>query len=223
MGGVNVKENEMYKYVKELLEGIGYDVYAEVEVNSWGGSGRADVIGYQKPAVCIVEMKTSLSMELIEQAYKWKRFGHYIYIAIPKRKKQIPTFVCNMLSSMGIGIIEVGDRVWGTRIVLKAKFNRPYKNTKWDDVLKPEHQTWLEGGSSGGGYVTNYKLTIDRVKRYLKMKRGWVSMNELLDHCETHYSNPKNSLAKALREFESNWCETKVINRRVHFKYKEGK
>lgn len=216
-----VKESDLYNPVKKLLQNMGYEVYAEVEPHVPGNwSARADVIGYNKPAVCIVEMKTSLSVEVIEQAYRWLPHAHYIYIAIPSRKKGIPTFVENMLARYGIGIITVNNYM-GTRIHLRARFNRPKFKHDWSKLLLPQHQTWVEGGASRGGHVTAYKLTIERVRNYLSRNpHRWFTMDEILSHCETHYANPKNSLSKALREFEHEWCESKLIKRKLAYRIK---
>jgi hypothetical protein len=211
-----MKESDLYRPVKDALEQLGYEVYAEVEYGS--GGKRADVVGYQHPAVCVVEMKTSLTMDLIEQAYKWLPYAHHIYIAIPARKKDVPSFVSKLLHQFGIGIMQVTPR---GRVVVtqRAKFNRPRHASKWKKILRPEHQTWLEGGSQGGGYVTPYKLTIERVRQYLSRNpHRWFTIREILDHCETHYASPKNSLSKALREFEHDWCESKIDDRKLYFR-----
>jgi len=208
----------MYPKVKELLEEMGYEVFSEVQPSFT--FRRADVVGYNKPAVCIVEMKTSLTMDLIQQAYQWLPYAHYVYIAIPKRVKGIHDFVFKVLKGFGIGIIEVD---WFTDVSLKAKFNRPVLKKDWDNELLPEHKTWLDGGSSGGGYVTPYKLTMSKVRSYLERKYPrWVPLSEILEHCETHYRSPKNSLSNALRKFEQEWCETKVINRKLHLRIKKN-
>lgn len=216
-----MKETELFKPVKDWLEERGYEVFAEVQ--AWGGA-RADIIGRNRPVIAAVELKTSLTMELIDQAIKWRAFCHYVYIAIPMRQKPIPAFVRKILIENRIGVLEVDTRYFqSVHVKQPARFNRPYGKTRgsvrtWDELLKEEHKTWVQGGNAGGGYVTPYALTIDRVKRYLQMKRDWTPLNEILDHCETHYSNPKAGLSQALRNFESDWCEAKIINRRLHYR-----
>ncbi len=87
-------------------------------------------------------------------------------------------------------------------------------------------------------------MTIERVKEMLKKVRsgkgfslwryengklidvrneavdGWVDINTILTYCETHYASPKPSLSKALRDFENDWCESQMIGRKLHFRYK---
>lgn len=224
-----MKEADLYPPVKSWLEDSGYEVYSEVKLKH-AGMKRADIVARLSPATTIVELKTTLSIDLVEQAFFWKRFAHYIYIAIPKRKKPLPTFIEKLLRDNKIGVLEVDLKRLKLNPVVKipAKYNRPiFKKYDWDDQLLPEHQTWVPGGSAGGGYVTTYRLTMQDVKTYLKRQRrfdkqndGWLMIKDILDHCETHYRNPKSSLSKALRTFEHEWCECKKEKGRLWFRYK---
>ena len=78
-----MKESELFGPVKKfLLEQGCTDVYGEVM--------NCDVLGINGDINYIVEMKTSLTFKLIDQALKRVRLGQYVYIAIPKRKQAIP-------------------------------------------------------------------------------------------------------------------------------------
>lgn len=230
-----LQESDLFEPVKKWLEEREYEVFSEVEVPS--ASGRIDVVGKKKPAYCAVEMKTSLSLELVDQAVKRRQAFHYIYIAIPKRKKEIPFFIERILMKEKIGILLIDVKYGNVSCCLPARFNRPIFSTKYsklESILTEEHKTWLKGGSNGGGYVTPYKLTMERVKEYLYGERykwasvhegdeGWRSINNILDHCETHYGSPKSSLSNALRKFEEEWCESMVIGRKLHYRFKGAK
>src|SRR5690606_26527703 len=135
-----MKETDLYEPVKKLLEDIGYEVYAEVQ--PYQGGKRADVVGIMGPAVCVVEMKTSLSMELIEQAYLWTNRAHYVFIAVPMRRKGLPHFVHFILKKLNIGLIEVGG-YWSANVTVKPRFNRidRKRNINWHSIVRPEHQT----------------------------------------------------------------------------------
>lgn len=229
------KEVDLYEPIKIHFEERGFDVFAEVVVPHAGG--RIDVVAASGPAVVAIELKQGLSVELIGQALKRKRVAHYVYIAIFERRKPPESWLLEFLDREGIGIMEVGEE--GARISRRAKFNRPTKigrKLDWTKILRPEHQTWLPGGSAGGGYVTAYAMTMKGIRHYLSRSRvqdsavelwnrdrknpGWRTVNEILEYCETHYHTPKNSLGKALQEFESSWCEVKVENRKRYFRHK---
>lgn len=230
-----MKETELYLPVKNWLEEKGYDVYAEVSPKY--ASGRADIIAKNGAAICIVEMKTSLSLELLDQAYGWRDHAHYTYIAIPRRKKHIPTIIRDFLKANRIGLLEVDTRLSHNSVYPKidARFNRPLLQNKieWDKELLPQHKTYAEGGTNRGGYYTPYKGTMERVKAHLKTARrsmqkdrdpdGWVTIKEILNHCETHYAAPKSSLSNALRKFEAEDVEHMVRDGKLHFRIREVK
>jgi hypothetical protein len=216
-----MKETDLFPPLKEWLENAGYEVFAEVQSIHTGG--RADIVATQSPVVSIVEMKVTLSLDLIGQAVRWKPYANFIYVAVPRSKNgRYGDYACQLLRSEGIGLLEVkGNYVYDT---IRAKFNRRI-NDHIRQSLVEQHKD-LPGGHAGGGYVTPYKLTIDRVKEYLGSYRfskddGWATMAEILQHCETHYSSPKASLAAAMKGFEEKHFESKVIDRKLHFRLRK--
>ena len=98
---MKIKESDLFPAVKEWLEERGYEVYSEVEC----GTRRADVVGKCGNLITVVEMKTTLSLDLIEQAFRWKRLANYVYVAIPKPQKGVHWFAARMLRREGIGIL----------------------------------------------------------------------------------------------------------------------
>lgn len=86
----------------------------------------------------------------------------------------------------------------------------------------------MQGGSTGGGFYTPYRGTMQNVRELLERRRkwpgangdpdGWLTISEILDHCETHYASPKPSLSSALRSFEGDWCEWKKENGKLWFR-----
>lgn len=217
-----MKETDLFFPVKEWLEERGYEVFSEVQSRYTGG--RADIVAVNGPSVSVVEMKTSLSLDVIAQAYRWKPYANYIYVAVPRsRHRKLHGYASLFLKRDGIGLLEVDDKQW-TRVndIIRAIFHRRIDDHIRESLV-PQHKE-LPGGHAGGGYVTTYRLTIDRVKSYLRTcalrnkNDGWVTIKDILDHCETHYSAPKPSLSKALREFENDWCETKKEGGKLWFR-----
>lgn len=206
-------ESDMFEPLKAHFVESGYEVYSEVVLP---GGGRADLVAADDKQIICVEMKKSLSMDLIDQVIERKASFAHVFIAIPDRKSYFPRFVDRIFRKYGIGVLYVtkNGRVYEER---KSLYRRAF-NKKVDikSYLKPEQQTGIPGGSKGGGYVTEYSLMISRVKRYLEQKKDWVELGEILEHCEIYYSSPRSSLSKTLRGYESDWCETEVINGRTH-------
>lgn len=231
-----MKESDLYEPIKDLFESKGYDVYAEVTVRYTGG--RIDIVAAAPPAYTAIEMKTTLSVELIAQAIERKNVFPLVYIAIPypKKRKQISRWLLDYLKAEGIGIIYVYNS-YNTNfaaIHLGAKWRKPRYGRRVDltKILREEHKTWAVGGTNGGGYVTPYRLTMVGVKNYLRNARktdenligtvetaGWRNMNDILEVCETHYQTPRSSLAKAMLEFEDG-IESKKFKNRLYFRLK---
>lgn len=208
-------ESDLYDPIKQWMEERGFTVYSEVECRA--GGGRADVVVTSGPVVGVVEMKQSLTLDLIDQALRWRGYANYIWIAIPYKQKAHKRFVQMVLQDYGIGVLMVSQY----RSVTADKNPRFMRRTlpSLKDALTEHHLTsGLKGGHSGGGYITKYRITINNVRRYLHRAGDWRSIKEILDHCETHYASPRASLAKALQHFEEDWCESKKEGGKLYFR-----
>jgi hypothetical protein len=211
------KESDMFEPVKSYLEHQGYEVYSEVVLP---GGSRADIVGLDKHRTVCIEMKKTLSMDLIDQAIERKSCFAFVYLAIPERKSPLPRFVERIFRQHGFGILYVlddGDVYEKRKPIYRRAFNKKFDPAYY---LKPEQKIGVPGGTQGGGYVTDYSLMIRDVKRYLSRQTDWVELGQVLEHCEVRYSNPRSGLSKALRSFETDWCEVKKINHRLHVRMK---
>lgn len=238
-----MKETELFEPVKKWLEDGGHEVYSEVRANKYGGR-RADVVGVHGNIVTVVEMKVTLSLDLIEQAVLWKNHAHYIYVAVPHPKKgYLNDFAVRLLCQYGIGILTVNfdsrglDGTPSVSLYPYRTMPKVHRNITSDlrDSLTEYHKDGPPGGHQGGGYITAYRITMIHVKEYLdkelrfahrewgelKGRNGWRTTTEILEEVTTHYSSPKQSLAKALHEFEQDWCESKIECRKLYFRHKK--
>ncbi len=221
-----MKETELFPVVKQWLEQRDYEVFAEVTSLETGG--RADVVAVNGPAVTVVEMKNSLTLDVVAQAARWTLYANYVFIAVRgSAKRRISRYVSNLLQREGIGLLEVifpeKVSVFRGPYIFQASKGRFHRRI--DDHLRSEltqKHKLLPGGHHGGGYVTTYSNTIDRVKDYLRYgARGeWTTLDDILNHCETHWASPRSSLAQAIRNFEKDWCETKKEGCKVWYRIK---
>lgn len=229
-----LKETDMFLPIKNYFLEKDCEVFSEVL--SEHSSRRADVVVRQDKIITVIEMKTTLSMDLLEQANRWLYKANYVYIAIPHPKDgHINEYARKCLRRDGIGILtvdfryakyymssieEMGILVPVTEISNPKLFRRV--KTNWDKCLTEEHKNTLIGGSKGGGYITPYSTTISAVKRCLKYHPEGVSLNDIVQKVQTHYCNPKQGLFKALTVFEDDWCDTYTVGRTRYFKIREG-
>ncbi|MFP7474292.1 hypothetical protein SFC55_25235 [Niallia taxi] len=211
-----MKESELFEPVKKFLLGQGCtDVYGEVM--------NCDVLGINGEINYIVEMKTSLSFKVIDQAMERVRLGHYIFIAIPKRKQAIPRCVKEILEAYDIGLIQIGKRK--TSVTIPAQYNNIVDNRngykRIRNRIREHHQTQLGGIKKGEG-VTAYSTTMDNIRAYMRTREGeWITVDEILANCTTHYKKPKSSVAATLqKKWNKSWCETKLENRRRYYRIK---
>jgi hypothetical protein len=218
-----MKETDLYEPVKIWLEHKGYKVYPEV----CHRTTRADVVGIKDDCTVIVELKTSLSLELISQGVDWIQMGaaNEVYVAVPEPQKSILRYTQGLLRREGLGLLLVNPNSY--RQVKCSVGILPRKLDISRSIAKsitPFHdEVDIQGGHSGGGYMTGYRATMMGIYRYLSDSPGWHPLDGIMNACPTHYTgNARASTAKALKEFESKWCESKVISRKLHFRHKKG-
>jgi hypothetical protein len=219
-----IKESDLFVPVKSFLMESGCsNVYGEVL--------DCDVLGVNGSCNVIVELKTTLNFKLIDQALDRLHLGHYVYIAVPKRKEQVPRCVRSILETNKIGLIEVDQYRYSNDLIayptIPAKYNRHaaewrkkgHKSIR--DYIKSYHETQI-GGVKGGEGATNYSVMIGNIKEFLcyRKRKKWTSLEEILNHCETHYANPKPSLLTTLQaHWNTNWCEYKRENGKAYFRF----
>src|SRR5690625_2016045 len=93
--GFMVSETDLYLPIKSWLENDGYEVYPEISPKPL--RQRADIVAKLNNKVTVIEMKVSMSLSVIEQAYAWKKHAHFIYIAIPKGNKKTSEIILSIL------------------------------------------------------------------------------------------------------------------------------
>lgn len=99
-----VRETDLYKPVKKLLEDMGYGIKSEV--------GDVDIAALKGESLLIVELKTSINLKLVIQAAKRQRMTDKVYVAVPRpvfKKRFNRNFNDKkyLLRRLGIGLILV--------------------------------------------------------------------------------------------------------------------
>jgi len=127
-----VTETDLAKPIIDYLESFHWDVYQEVSC----GAGVADILGVMGRRIWIVELKKSLSIQLLEQAIKRLKWAHYVSICIPtpSSKSSVNSFLVNeILDNYGIGVFFANiDHSSSVTIKKSPKVNRhvPEKHLK---------------------------------------------------------------------------------------------
>lgn len=235
-----MKETDLYAPVKAWLEHGGHTVYSEVQPKRFT-SRRADVFATHGSIDTVIELKTSLSLTLLDQCAGWGQYAHLVYAAVPAPSRYlyghllnryVPELGIKVMRDHGIGLLYVdGDKVYN---VLRARLNRRIEPILRDSLTEYHLTHSPDAGTNAGGHITPYRVTMLRVREFLEKMHdiydrdsyslrvvdGWVTIDQILSKCETHYSSPKPSTVAALQNYESDWCETKVEGRKRYFRCK---
>ena len=214
--GPKVAECEMAMAAWAWLEKRGWDVYPEIMV----GSGRADLVavkglGTEDPTVWIIEVKNTVSLELLNQALRREAYGHLTSVCVPSGMWGGGADIV-VAQAKGLGVLEHCEwaGMFGNREFEHVGEHRaPVRHKPVFNSLQrvlgrlvPEAKAYKPGTNSGG-YHTSYKGMIMRVEAFL-LERGPSTIKEILEGVEAvnkHYakSSASNSLRNALTNFET--------------------
>ena len=192
------REVDLGSPVLAYLEERGFDCYQEVR----GPVGVADVIGIQASLVVVVEMKTSLSLQVIAQADRWSRWANYTYAAVPtpKRADDGNNFAHRILRDHGIGLLVIGKH--GAVHVAVAPALRRQDASHLRSIVRPEHKTFSAAGSAGGGNWSVFKDSCARVAAHVANHPG-LTLRELFDAVgELHWSSKTAARSSLLHWIE---------------------
>ena len=223
-----INETDLYPAVKQWLEERGYEVYPEVHAEFYGK--RADVVGIQGALATVVELKTSMSIDLIGQAISWLPAANYVYVAIPKPAHGINHHAMNILRDYGVGVLvvefffdEIEETTYYARSYWPPKFTRKTR-VDWRQIITEAHKDNPPGGHRGGGYLTRFKIMLNNIRQFIEWRtksNGGASIDEILENCWTHYQHPKQSVSRLLRTDQTSWCESYKANGKLYFRAKK--
>jgi hypothetical protein len=189
------------------LSASGWDLYQEVQVET--GGSRADIVGVRGPHLCVVEVKASLCLDLLAQAYEWVRRGltNFVYAAAPAprlmRDRWTPgRRMANMiLAEHGIGLVEVrSDRVEET--VHPAMFRRR-SSESLRRALREEHKTAAPAGSRLGGHWTPFRATCESLRRLVEDRPGITMREAVLEMKQHHYASTSSAVSSLTHWIEN--------------------
>src|SRR6185295_4535729 len=72
-------EADLARYIVGYFQNLQWEVYQEVQLSTQGS--RADIVVTQGKLVGICECKQSLGLPVLEQAYEWKPYAHFVWVA----------------------------------------------------------------------------------------------------------------------------------------------
>ena len=192
-----MKESELAKLITDKFESDGYEVYKEV-VNTGNGKNRADIIVVKDGEYTVIETKMSFGLTVIEQAFKWKLFSHYSYVALPRStKRNARKFGYNMCLDYGIGVIDVGKK-GDIKIVHESAYN---DNPVLPQLYEEQKEQIAGAKPSKGSYITPFRITCNKLTQYI-IDNGEMNITTAISNIEHHYksdASAKNALTKLIK------------------------
>lgn len=169
-----IYEVDLYKPIQQYFSCLGYVVHGEVN--------HCDMVALKGNELIIIELKRTLTVELLIQATKRQRLTDQVYVAIPK-----PTYslyskkwrdICHLLRRLEVGLILVTFDEEGGSVDSKlspAPFDRmksmqrsKQKREKLLNEVKERHGDYNVGGSTKTKLITTYKQTCIHIACCLK-------------------------------------------------------
>ena len=191
----------MAEVVIEFMTAKGWDIYQEVDL----GQSRpvVDIVGVRGGVHWIVECKLSLSMALMEQAWRLKPWAELVSIATPDLKcTKGHTFAQHALRRDGLGWLRAkADRVCpDTSIAALYRKNQLWPGTARHvgTHLRDAQKTGCAAGTNGGGYHTRFKETVRQLIEYVTANPG-CTLGQALRSIDHHYQtieSAKSSIRK---------------------------
>ncbi|WP_077212059.1 DUF2161 domain-containing phosphodiesterase [Bacillus dakarensis] len=168
-----LKEADLYKPVQRYFVREGYEVYGEVK--------DCDVAAVKDDELVIVELKLTLSVDLLIQAAKRQKLTDKVYIAIPKPKHRMNsrqwTDKCHLVKRLELGLILVsfpGNRTKADILFHPAPFkssqSKARNKFKRESLMKEINGRSADyniGGSSKTKIMTAYKENCIKIACYL--------------------------------------------------------
>lgn len=206
---MKIKETDLGKTIVSWLQSEGWDVYQEVQPH---GGRVADVVATRSGILIVVELKMSLTFELLDQVLGWRAYAHHIYAAVPRVKGDGRRMAYRVFGDHGIGIIEVDRNAFNSigngdsfrshvRTVAAPTLNRKAYVARIRDSLRPEHKTFALAGSARGGHFTEFKATCERLRGYVNAHHG-ATLKEAVTEVRHHYATDASARAHLVKLIE---------------------
>jgi hypothetical protein len=168
-----LQEIDLYKPIQTYFVQEGYEVYGEVK--------DCDMVAVQAEELVVIELKLTLSVDLLIQAVKRQRITDQVYVAIPKPKQRLNskrwTDKCHLIRRLELGLIVVsspGKRGKAEIIIQPTPFNHRksigQSKLKRAAILKEingRSADYNVGGSNRTKIMTAYKENCIQMACYL--------------------------------------------------------
>jgi hypothetical protein len=208
-------EQELAKIVVDALEADGWTTYKEVHLSS----GKIiDIVAVKDNIYWAIETKNKYGSAVLAQAYAHLHWFNKVSVAVPNvcRSRGDGKFIFDYFArNQGIGVFNIvnkcywkgqyhwmdsGDYTIEQIIVPKVKDTIPNHIQKF---LFDEQKQSI-AGSTAGGCITPYGLTVIKIKKFLQEK-GPSTIVDIVKNVKHHYgkdATARQCLSQYLTQFD---------------------
>jgi hypothetical protein len=195
----HISEADLAPPLLAYLEQEKWDIYQEVE----GAGGRCDLVAVKEGKVWIIELKTHLSLALLEQAVTRLPYAHQVSVAVPepnRNGRRIVRYTSpghNLLRRLGLGLFEIRTRFNASLGVVERI--RPEVHTEAPRIgsllscLNPGQKRCAMAGSVHGGQWTKFKDTAAAVLSWVGSHQGSTVKDLVEAMGQLHYASPSSA------------------------------
>lgn len=197
-------EKDLCAVIVAHMQFNGWTVFQEV---SMGGSGGLDILCRRGPVLYAIECKRVFSDKLIEQAMHWRRYAHFVSVAVPR---QAPMFKANVCRLFGLGVI-VASRWEGHRKFCDTvteyrspTFRRRVAPGLRDHLERFHIEGRCEAGTAAGSRATPFRSTCEKLLALVASKGSkGIGLYEAVDKIDHHWGKPKTAYASVRKYIET--------------------
>ncbi len=184
-------EAELAKDVLDHLRAEGWETFQEVNAPA----GAADIVATRGQLVAVVECKKRLCIEVIEQAYRWLPYAHFVWAAVWGHSAS--GLLWRIANDFGIGVVTNSHHNRGQDIREHGgRLNRrPPAVAALRALLAPQHKGgYQEAGTNHGRRWTPYQSTLHELRNAVKAQPG-ITLKDAIDSIRHHYASSSSARA----------------------------
>lgn len=202
MSASPMAETTIGEAVVNHLREQGWRVYQEVQHSG----SRADIVATRGPLLQIVECKVRFGLDVLGQAWAWRRHAHFVCVATASFAARA-AIGRRFLEDHGIGALRV-HKDYEARLSVREDV-QPTLVRRVDDAsirkrLTPELEAYgARAGNAGSDYYSPFKQTSTAVLRFVREEPG-CTLRRLVDGIanEHHYMSKASARSSLLHWIE---------------------
>jgi hypothetical protein len=177
-------ETELAEIVVRYLRDMDYEVFQEVEL--FQGGQRVDIVARHGRILWAIETKLSLSLAVLDQAWRDRQWFHYSSVAVPSSRESAGRELAVRVGHMiGVGILSVNgpsELHESAPAVMNRKAMTQYVH------LHEEQKNWAAAGNSQGLRWSPFQSTKRELIQYVQQHEG-CRLKDAMGIIKHHYNS----------------------------------